>query len=390
MATGGTPFSSYLTLNDAFMAINSGTHTGVITVDIYTSTTEIGPCILNSSGAGLASYNSVLIRPANDGVTVSGPTAAGRGLIEFNGADTVTVDGDNPNTAGINRNLTLTNTAASTINYTSVIRIALSSMVTSANNVTVKNLIINGSATGLNISSATSTVGPQNTTFGIVVAGSASTTSATSPPNSITSVSNNPLSGQTANNFWADNNEINSCGRGIACLGSGSTIYGGTNGLRVTNNIIGNATPTGANQVYSMGITVQGMGSVSTSVVSGNTVYVEGYVATQLRGIDVGAASSTSLNLTIENNKILRVHQRYLTSGQGAYGIQIAAATGAGHIIRNNFITDINNTIVSSSVSSLSGVFGIRISSGTNYKVYNNSVNLFGPFLSGASNSLSV
>src|SRR6185436_9343620 len=83
----------------AFAAINNGTHQGSITIEILSpGTVEAGPAILNGSGAGAASYSSVLIRPVNDAVTVAGPTATGRGLVELNGASNVTIDGDNPNT----------------------------------------------------------------------------------------------------------------------------------------------------------------------------------------------------------------------------------------------------------------------------------------------------
>ena len=110
-ATGGSPTGSFTNLKGAFDAINAGTHTGDIVINVSANTAETAPCILNSSGAGSASYTSVLIQPSNDGVTISGATVTGRGLIELNGADNVTINGDNPNTGGTNRNLTITNTA---------------------------------------------------------------------------------------------------------------------------------------------------------------------------------------------------------------------------------------------------------------------------------------
>src|SRR3954469_4296888 len=106
--TGPTP---YTTLGAAFTAINGGTHQGDITVDIQANTAEPAAAVLNSTGAGSASYTSVLVRPTADGVAVRGPTVTGRGLIELNGADNVTIDGDNPNAGGTNRNLTIQNTA---------------------------------------------------------------------------------------------------------------------------------------------------------------------------------------------------------------------------------------------------------------------------------------
>ena len=117
-ATAGTlgPIA-YPDLASAIAAINAGTHQGAINVEICASTVETGAMFLNSNGAGSAIYTSVTIRPLNDGLTISGPTVTGRGLIELNGADNVTIDGDNPNTVGTNRNLTIQNTAANTVTF---------------------------------------------------------------------------------------------------------------------------------------------------------------------------------------------------------------------------------------------------------------------------------
>lgn len=73
-ATGGTANATYATVKAAFDAVNAGTHTGAITLDIVAGTTEPTntSAVLNSSGAGAASYTSVLIRPTADNVTVSG------------------------------------------------------------------------------------------------------------------------------------------------------------------------------------------------------------------------------------------------------------------------------------------------------------------------------
>ena len=121
--TGPTPYN---TVTEAVAAINAGTHQGDIVVNVNQNTTEPASIVLNSSGAGSASYTSMLMRPTADGLTVAGPSVQGRGLIELNGADNVTIDGDNPNTGGTNRNLTLQNTAANTVTFVSVIRIRAS------------------------------------------------------------------------------------------------------------------------------------------------------------------------------------------------------------------------------------------------------------------------
>src|SRR5881392_2126228 len=89
-ATAGTlgP-TAYPDLGSAISAINTGMHQGVIAVEICGSTIETGAMFLNSNAAAPASYTSITIRPLADGLTISGPTVAGRGLIELNGADNV-------------------------------------------------------------------------------------------------------------------------------------------------------------------------------------------------------------------------------------------------------------------------------------------------------------
>ncbi|MBK8546784.1 MAG: hypothetical protein IPL63_05165 [Saprospiraceae bacterium] len=92
-ATAGTPTGGpWTTLKAAFDAINAGTHQGSIVISISANTTETAVCVMNSSGAGSASYTDILIKPTAT-ATISGATATGRGLIELNGADNVTIDG---------------------------------------------------------------------------------------------------------------------------------------------------------------------------------------------------------------------------------------------------------------------------------------------------------
>src|SRR5205085_4080483 len=293
-ATAGTASASYTTLKGAFDAINAGTHQGAITIDIALSTVEgATPAVLNSNGAGSAVYTSVLIRPSADGVTVAGATPSGRGVVELNGADNVTIDGDNPNTGGINRNLTIQNTAVATTTFTQAVRIALSTLVTSGDNDSVKNCILLGSATGQNVAGTTSTSSAVHTTYGILVGGGASTVSATTAPSAIASVTTTIGSGITATNFTASNNQIDACARGIAVMGSATTV---ATGLTVTNNVIGNASAASTTTVYSRGMTLQGF---DTTTVSGNTLQnIQCFVATSIMAIGLGNESSSGTNAT--------------------------------------------------------------------------------------------
>lgn len=362
---------AYVTLGDAITAINAGTHTGAVTVDINANTTETGPIVLNSSGAGSASYTSIVIRPGNDGVTVAGPTVTGRGLIELNGADNVTIDGDNPNTAGINRNLSIVNTAAASNTFTSVIRVALSTLITTGNNNSVKNCIINGSATGQNTAAITGTATAVHTTYGILVGGGASTVSATTAPSAIASFATVIAAPITAANFSADNNAIDAAARGIAVMGSAVTV---ANNLSITRNTIGNASAASTTTVYSRGITVQGF---DNTTISGNTFQnIQSFVGTSIMAIGMGNESASGQNALVERNIVNNVNARSLTTF-GAYGINLAA--GPSITVRNNFVTGITGDMTGGAAFSTTfGLFGIRVGSGNTHKIYHNSVNMFG------------
>ncbi len=374
-ATAGTANATYTTLTAAFNAVNAGTHQGTITIEIALSTTEgVTPAVLNSSGAGSASYTSILIRPSADGVTVAGTTPTGRGVIELNGADSVTIDGDNPNTGGTNRNLTIQNTAVSTTNFTSCVRIALAtSVVTTANNVTIKNLSLVGNATGRNISGAPSASGSENTTYGVLATAGASTVAATTAPAAISAVTTTIGSPATATNLLIDNNSVATVARAIAVQGSATTVFPG---LAITNNTIGNATASAVDQVYSVGITAQG--SANGSIAS-NTVYIESFVAASTsaanRAIDVGGISANG-TFTIERNQINRAKNN-APDFWLAHGINLGG--GSNHVVRNNFIRGITLTTTTGGFySNTFAAVGIRIASGTGHQIYHNSVNLTG------------
>src|SRR6266498_2640753 len=375
--------TNYPTLKDAFDAINAGTHQCDIIIDIVSSTIEGStPATLNGSGAGPASYTSVLIRPVNDGVSVSGNPASGLGVVQLNGASTVTIDGDNPNTPGINRNLTIQNTATNTTTYGQVVRIALAiSGNNHADNDTIKNLNLIGSATGRNISTATSTTGSENTTYGFLAGGGASTTAGATPA-PITSVSTTVGSGATANNLTIQNNAITTAARAIAVQGSATTVFPS---LLIENNVIGNPTAGAVDQIYSVGITAQGSGPTDplTGTIRGNIIYVEGWIPTSSTGNDTGidvCGISANGTYTVEKNKVSRVRNNN-TATWPAKGINLAGGTNANnHVVKNNFVFDIRNdqTAGTGGFGTSFGAYGIRVSSGTGHKIYHNSVHLFG------------
>ena len=139
-ATGGSMNASYATLNDAFFAINSGTHTGVITINVVGNTVEPATgAILNASGTGSSDYTSILVQASGGAARViTGAATAGNPLIDLNGADNVTFNGLN---SGGN-SLTIENTTISATSGTSTIRLQAD-----ATQNTFTNVSINGAST---------------------------------------------------------------------------------------------------------------------------------------------------------------------------------------------------------------------------------------------------
>jgi hypothetical protein len=90
-ATAGTTNGSYLTLKDAFDAINAGTHQGAIGINIVASTIETATAQLNASSAP-ASYTGITITTSSL-VSVSASIAGS--LINLNGATNISIEGAN-------------------------------------------------------------------------------------------------------------------------------------------------------------------------------------------------------------------------------------------------------------------------------------------------------
>lgn len=373
-ATAGMPGpTGYATLSAAIAAINAGTHQGDIVVSINQNTTEPGSIVINSSGAGSASYTSMIIRPTADGLTVAGPTVQGRGLIELNGADNVDINGDNASTGGTNRNLTLKNTAANTVTFTSVVRIALAAtVVTTANGNTIRNLNLLGSATGRNVGTATTTTGTENTTFGVFVGPGASATDATAAPAAVASVVTGAPAAATATNLIVSNNGIATVARAVSVNAAAATNFPG---LQITNNSIGNAIAGDPDQVTAVGITASG---AADGVIRDNTVWVEGYVGSSAAGHAIAVGVNGAFGaFTIENNKVNRVRNNNPATWS-AFGINLGGSSN--HIVQNNFVSGVINNQVAGTggFGTTFGAYGIRVASGTGHKVYHNSVHLYG------------
>jgi uncharacterized repeat protein (TIGR02543 family) len=136
--TVGATGADYSTLKAAFDAVNAGAITGAIQLQVLDNTTETASAVLNASGTGSASYTSVSITPTGGAARTIGGSLVGLPLVDFNGADNVTIDG--LNTGG--NSLTIVNQSTSSTAGTSTIRFRAD-----ATSNTITNCTINGAAT---------------------------------------------------------------------------------------------------------------------------------------------------------------------------------------------------------------------------------------------------
>jgi hypothetical protein len=355
-ATAGTTTGTYATLSAAFTAINAGTHQGVIDIAVTGNTTEPAAttALLASNGTTII-YSAISIKPSGGNwiINSAATPTANRGIIELQGADNVTIDGDDPLTAGT-RNLTI---QAATSANTGVTAVRLSSNSTTgldgANNCTVKNLIIIGSR-------ASGTVTVAN--YGINMSNYSTASMTTGAYSSL--------------NTTIENNDISRCYIGIYANGASAT-YPNT-GTIIRNNVIGSATL--ANNAGRLGIYVTYSASNATNgaLIEGNDVRCgdvspsgTGFSAS-ISGIELGAGSQYSKVL---RNNIHDVMQPS-TSGWGAYGVNLSSATSANNSqIANNFINNIVASKYSTTALTAYVAYGIRFGvASTGHEVINNTI----------------
>ncbi len=346
-ATGGTKLASYSTLKGAFDAINAGTHTGTIAINLWGNTTETASASLNASGAP-ASYTSVTITPKNVARTISGNIAGA--VIKLNGADNVTIDG---RIGGSGNFINVTNTSTSA--STAAIWVSSTGVGAGATNNIIRNLNI---ACGADQTTGTTL------TIGIIQSGT------------ILSLTDN--GNDNDNNQYLYNN-ITKCRYGIVTRGATTNL---NQGIVVSYNTIG-PTAFGSNQIGKVGIFMQ---ADQGAIVSNNTVqFVGGYFANTTSGNDrVGIAigqeswsmspsTLTSNSYTVTNNII---HDIIEERGVSAVGITLSTTGGGSptnNIVANNFIYNVR-----ANGGTNEQTVGIGISGGHTDKVVFNTIYLTG------------
>jgi len=374
-ASAGTPATSYTTLKGAFDAINLGTHQGVIGITVTGSTTETAPAVLNAS-LGASSYSAITITPSGGAArTISGAIVAGSPLIDFNGADNVTINGLN---SGGN-SLTIVNTTVSATSGTSTIRFiggATGNTITNANiqGAGTSSVGTNGAtiffSTDVNTANgndnntiSNNNIGPVGTdlpTKAILGNGSTTTTAIGNSGNIIT---NNNIfdffgaattsSGVATNNgcnTWSiTNNRFYQTGTRTWSTGgnhrvidiSGTAATSGAQGFTITGNIIGYASAT----------------QTGTYTLTGSTGKFQGVV---FNGINAATVSNVNAN-TVASISLSGVTSSGTSTSSPMIGIFIASG-----------LANTNNNIIGSQASTGSLTFSTSTTTATDvYGIYN-------------------
>ena len=382
-SSGGTPLAQYVNLGTAFTVINTGVHTGTITIDVCGDTDELTlSATLNASGSGAASYTSIVISPAGGAArTITGATVAGSPLIDFNGADNVTING--LNTGG--NSLTISNTTASATSGTSTIR-----FIGGATNNLITNSNIQGSGTmsvatnGATIFFSTDAVTANGNDNNTISNNNIGPAGANLPTKAILGNGSTTTTAIGNSGIVINNNNIFDF-FGAAVTSSGVATNGGCNTWSITNNRFYQTAPrTWTTGSLHIGIDIRPTTSTSGAqgfTITGNTV---GYASnTQtgtytLTGAGTGAkfigiffngiSSGTASN--VNNNTVAAVSMTGVTSS----GTSTATPFTGILFQEGNGITN-GNTIGSQSATS-SLTFSTTTTSSTDvYGIYNFSSN---------------
>ncbi len=332
----------YQNLTEAFDEINTFGLGCNVTLEIATDIVEPGPNppTLNQWTEYGGSGYTLTIKPKGGHRTISG-TFANNGLIVLNGADRVTFDG---RIAGVGRYLTFRNDAT-TASTAAVIWIKSLGFNAGCSNVLIRNCNIVGIGNSYSPS--------QTSSMGIYIAGTTISTAGSGADNDYVTI---------------QNNSIKRCYYGIF---AGGVSGGNLDSLKILNNIIGGDVQ--SDYIGYRGIYIyqyaQGV------IIEGNTIYnIKRTDGTNLAGVELNTYCSDA---KIVGNKIYGIYQES-AGGWGAYGININSSTGNSNIlIANNMVSDLHTMNYSAS-STTYNPFGIRIAGGTNYKIYHNTVHLYG------------
>lgn len=370
--TNGGPVTSYLSLGDAFTAINNGLHTGTLTINIVGTTAELATAKLDSSGNGTGSnYSSILIRPQGGATRLITGTVAGP-LIQLMGADNVTIDAllTGGNDLGIS-NLSTTGTTILLINDARQNTVTRCDVVGS-NTTTTTGVIQLSTSTGYtgNSNNTFSNLDIYNSVVGTYPANCIFSSGTATAPNQNNTITNNLLhdfnrSGVevTATGNWGgwnvSNNSfyqtLNNSNAQTAVNGINFLAGGFSNNNTFTGNYIGGTAPLCGSGYWENTATVTFRGIVFTGG-AGTATSIHGNVIQNIRLTGSGASTFIGVIIsgglanvgTLGNGNIIGNHtadSSIVLRGNGlSRGINFAS-TAPGQTCNYNLISDIKNVM---------------------------------------------
>lgn len=348
VGTGG----DYATLTAAAAAINAAEITAPVTLTLTDPTYggETFPIVFNAN-SGSSSTNTVTIKPAASvSPVITGVSASC--IINFNGADWMTLDGSNV-VGGTTRNLTVENTGTST--SSAVVCITSTGVGTGATNNTVKNTNVIGS-----------TVTATARTLAGIFSGS--------------STISNTSAGADNDNNTIQNNSITKTTYGI--YSGGASALNKNTGTVITENVMNAASP---NNITTGGIFVN---FDNATVISQNDISVlkhDGTTGTTNTafGIALGVVPNNTVTVfagsdvtgaQVTRNRINGVTQMNAT-GYAAFGIVVNSVTSGTTLLANNMVSGVISPATANDFTA-----GIVAGGGTGSttNVYHNSVSMTG------------
>jgi hypothetical protein len=342
----GGDYTSLTNAGGAFASLNaSGASCNIVFAVISDLTAETGASALNEVAGGFA----VLIKPSGGDRTISGASAANSGLITLNGADNVTIEGS-LSAATLSQNMTIINTNTGGV----CVWLRSAGPGNGASNITIQNMRLSGagSAGALTIAGVLSS----SSTFG---------SAADAPHNNNRILNNTALHLQNA----------------LFLFGNAATL---DQNWEISDNSFGST-------VVADKLSFRGMflGNAANFTIQRNTIAgINSSTSTSstMSGIQIFGTISGG---TIARNRISDVKHNN-TTGWGSNGIFLGATSTASNVlVANNFIWDVASQGFNG-VDVTDNGYGIAVTAGGGYRIYNNSVNLNTNQGAGAANGITA
>jgi len=398
----GCDFTTLTGATGIFKALNDGVFTGNVDIQIA------GDLVVGEDGTN--GLNVLSEQPAGSNFTVRlYPTGVARSitgafngaLIRMNGASRVTIDGSLGG-VGTDRSLTITNTSVTTpsvilfgsVGTTPVANDTLKNCVV-INGANISSAVVISDATVLGNAGLFSNITIQNNDVQKAFVGVFATGGTTPQGGSNLTYTQNTLNTSGANAIrnvglymqgvlgaTVSQNTVGNFSNVEGENDTGIWLATGTGNATVSGNTVNNLGMTLTTGFAPFGMRESSGLAASNNNFSGNTVTnLTTTGSTGLRGITVQGSG-----VTLQSNKIQGIINNN-TGTFGAFGIDVVSGNDA--VIKNNFISDVNHNMTGGAAFGPDfGVIGIRLGAGTGHKVYNNSVNLFGPHTGTATTSL--